>query len=194
MAVAETLLAPHFKSLIELLDSDANLVLVGTKYHYTKESMPRVREINQKVDKKNLKTNRKLDDWKYPNHIEILDITNSQRSKILDSFNFNIQKLSRKKDSLLRRKIIDFGVSVILDFEMESDLRDQIIQNATDLEKIISRKLLEELPISQRKILLQEAINLCESKRELLQRHQIRMNKTYQYIKRETRNFQSKGF
>lgn len=77
---------------------------------------------------------------------------------------------------------------------MESDLRDQIIQNATDLEKIISRKLLEELPISQRKILLQEAINLCESKRELLQRPQIRMNKTYQYIKRETRNFQSKGF
>ena len=50
------------------------------------------------------------------------------------------------------------------------------------------------MPMDKRKSLCEEAIDLCESKKDLLEKHQERLNPTYQYIKRETRNFQSKGF
>lgn len=186
--------ALHFKSLIELLDRNTSLVLVGTKYHYKKESMYRTRKIKQKADTKSLQTKRKLSDWKYPNHIEVLDITTPQKPQILDPFNFDIQQLSQKNDSLLRRKMIDFGVSVFLDLDMDRGLREEIVENAERLERILSRKVLEEMPIDKRKSLCEEAIDLCESKKDLLEKRQERLNPTYQYIKRETRNFQSKGF
>ena len=125
--------ALHFKSLIELLDRNTSLVLVGTKYHYKKESMYRARKIKQKADTKSLQTKRKLSDWKYPNHIEVLDITTPQKPQILDPFNFDIQQLSQKNDFLLRRKMIDFGVSVFLDLDMDRGVREKLVENAEKL-------------------------------------------------------------
>lgn len=50
------------------------------------------------------------------------------------------------------------------------------------------------MPLEKRIQLRAEAIELCEQKKSLVEAYHRDMNPTYQYIKRETRNFQSKGF
>lgn len=188
--------ALHFKSIVELLDSSARLILVGTKYHYKKEALPSNEQIKYNADQESLKTKKRIIpiDWYTPNHVEILDIKNKATPKILDPFNFDIQTILKTDDSILKRKIVDFGLGILLDLDMNEKTREYLSENALILEKVISRRQLKEKPINQKQELLKEAASLCESKRNLLNKHKEKMGKVYQYIKKETITLQSKGY
>lgn len=188
--------APHFKSIVELLDSSARLILVGTKYHYKKEPLPSNEKIKYKADKESLQHKRKpiIIDWNTPNHVEILDISSKTPPKILDPFNFDIQTILKTDDSILKSKVVDFGLGILLDLDMNEKVREYLLENALILEKVISRRKLEEKQLQQKQELLEEAASLCESRQALLNQHKEKMGKAYQYIKKETTILHSKGY
>ena len=90
--------------------------------------------------------------------------------------------------------MIDIGIPLFLDFDISDDFRRELLEIARPLERQVSKKLLSEMPLEKRIQLRAEAIELCEQKKSLVEAYHRDMNPTYQYIKRETRNFQSKGF
>lgn len=185
--------ALHFKSIVELLDKNASLILIGTKYSYKQDSLPKNNKIKRKINKENF-IEPKIGDWWLPNHIELLDMTDSSEPKILDPFNMNIQQVLDKKESISRRKMIDFGVGIFLDFDMESDLRDTIIADAAKLERNASAKALRQISRDERLFLQQEAIEMCEENKGLLKDYQEKMNGLYQDIKCKTKIYQLNGF
>lgn len=186
--------ALHFKSLLELLDKDVTLILVGTKYYYKKTPFPKINGISQNVDKKSFQRKIKLDSWKYPSHLEVLHMPSQEEPEILDPFNFNVQRLIREKESPFKKRMMDLGSAIIFDLDMNYATREELKNRKTALEKRLTRNRLEKMSIEDRKRLCQEAITLCEEKHSLLENHQQKMNPTYQYIKRETRNFQNAGY
>ena len=141
-----------------------------------------------------METKREFRDWKFPNHIELLDVSNPENIMLFDPFNLNIQELINKRERISRRKMIDFGIPLFLDFDISDDFRRELLEIARPLERQVSKKLLSEMPLEKRIQLRAEAIELCEQKKSLVEAYHRDMNPTYQYIKRETRNFQSKGF
>lgn len=186
--------APHFKTILSLLDENQDLILVGTKYHYPNNPIPKTRKIKTKVKKSSMETKREFRDWKFPNHIELLDVSNPENIMLFDPFNLNIQELINKRERISRRKMIDFGIPLFLDFNISDDFRRELLEIARPLERQVSKKILSEMPLEKRMQLRAEAIELCEQKKSLVEAYHRDMNPTYQYIKRETRNFQSKGF
>lgn len=186
--------APHFKALMELLNSNSNFVLVGTKYHYSQGVLKSTKKIPRRADIESFKTKRKITDYRYPNHVEVLDITNPQSPRVLDPFNFNIQQITTEKESIFRSKMVDFGIAISLDFDMDTELRNTLLANSEALEKTISKKAFEEMSVESRKRLRQEAIYLCEENTDLLENHKKKMNPIYQYIKKETQSFQKSGY
>lgn len=141
-----------------------------------------------------METKREFRDWKFPNHIELLDVSNPENIILFDPFNLNIQELINKRERISRRKMIDFGIPLFLDFDISDDFRRELLEIARPLERQVSKKLLSEMPLEKRMQLRAEAIELCEQKKSLVEAYHRDMNPTYQYIKREARNFQSKGF
>lgn len=186
--------APHFKTILSLLDENQDLILVGTKYHYPNNPLPKTRKIKTKVKKSSMKIKREFRDWKFPNHIELLDVSNPENIMLFDPFNLNIQELINKRERISRRKMIDFGIPLFLDFDISDDFRRELLEIARPLERQVSKKILSEMPLEKRMQLRAEAIELCEQKKSLVEAYHRDMNPTYQYIKREARNFQSKGF
>lgn len=141
-----------------------------------------------------METKREFGDWKFPNHIELLDVSNPENIMLFDPFNLNIQELINKRERISRRKMIDFGIPLFLDFDISDDFRRELLEIARPLERQVSKKILSEMPLEKRMQLRAEAIELCEQKKSLVEAYHRDMNPTYQYIKREARNFQSKGF
>ena len=141
-----------------------------------------------------METKREFRDWKFPNHIELLDVSNPENIMLFDPFNLNIQELINKRERISRRKMIDFGIPLFLDFNISDDFRRELLEIARPLERQVSKKILSEMPLEKRMQLRAEAIELCEQKKSLVEAYHRDMNPTYQYIKREARNFQSKGF
>ena len=115
--------APHFKTILSLLDENQDLILVGTKYHYQNNPIPKTRKIKTKVKKSSMETKREFRDWKFPNHIELLDVSNPENIMLFDPFNLNIQELINKRERISRRKMIDFGIPLFLDFDISDDFR-----------------------------------------------------------------------
>lgn len=185
--------ACHFKNLMNLIEEDSALILVGTKYERKREEKIKIKGLKAEIDKERIEPYKDLMSLFFPNHVEVLDIKNTKEPKLLDPFNFDIHTVSEKQ-SLLKRQMIDFGTGLLFDFEMRKEDRDKIIKHGYNLEKEFSRRKLIALTLEEKTEKYQQAINLCKEKDSLLKEYQTEMNPIYQHIKEETKVYQKKGF
>ena len=182
-------LCAHLKKILEIIDKKESLVLAGTKYSYERKNLKKAPEIER--NKRLKKKEKKSADSNFPNHVEILDM----KQKILyDPSNFSIQKIINQPENPDRKKMIDLGIELTLNYDIEESYAKDLVTYSDYLEKELSSRRLEELSLEDRYLLRQEGINICKENEELIESHQRKMQATYQYIKKETIPFKKAGY
>lgn len=182
-------LCVHLKKILEIIDKKESLVLAGTKYSYERKNLKKAPEIER--NKRLKKKEKKSADSNFPNHVEILDT----KQKILyDPSNFSIQKIINQPENPDRKKMIDLGIELTLNYDIEESYAKDLVTYSDYLEKELSSRRLEELSLEDRYLLRQEGINICKENEELIESHQRKMQATYQYIKKETIPFKKAGY
>ena len=182
-------LCAHLKKILEIIDKKESLVLAGTKYGYERRNLKKAPEIER--NKRLKKKEKKSADNNFPNHVEILDM----KQKILyDPSNFSIQKITNQPENSDRKKMIDLGIELTLNYDIEESYAKDLVTYSDYLEKELSSRRLEELSLEDRYLLRQEGINICKENEELIESHQRKMQDAYQYIKKETIPFKKAGY
>lgn len=182
-------LCAHLKKILEIIDKKESLVLAGTKYSYERRNLKKAPEIER--NKRLKKKEKKSADSNFPNHVEILDM----KQKILyDPSNFSIQKIINQPENPDRKKMIDLGIELTLNYDIEESYAKDLVTHSDYLEKKLSSRRLEELSLEDRYLLRQEGINICKENEDLIESHQRKMQATYQYIKKETIPFKRAGY
>ena len=182
-------LCAHLKKILEIIDKKESLVLAGTKYSYERKNLKQAPEIER--NKRLKKKEKKSADSNFPNHVEILDM----KQKILyDPSNFSIQKITNQPENSDRKKMIDLGIELTLNYDIEESYANDLVTHSDYLERELSSRRLEELSLEARYLLRQEGINICKENEDLIESHQRKMQATYQYIKKETIPFKRAGY
>ena len=182
-------LCAHLKKILEVINKKESLVLAGTKYGYKRKNLKKAPEIER--NKRLKKKEKKSADSNFPNHVEILDM----KQKILyDPSNFSIQKITNQPENSDRKKMIDLGIELTLNYDIEESYAKDLVTHSDYLEKKLSDRRLEELSLEDRYLLRQEGINICKENEDLIESHQRKMQATYQYIKKETIPFKKAGY
>ena len=182
-------LCAHLKKILEVINKKESLVLAGTKYGYKRKNLKKAPEIERNIRLK--KKDTKSTDSNFPNHVEILDM----KQKILyDPSNFSIQKIINQPENPDRKKMIDLGIELTLNYDIEESYAKDLVTYSDYLEKKLSSRRLEELSLEDRYLLRQEGINICKENEDLIESHQRKMQATYQYIKKETIPFKKAGY
>ena len=182
-------LCAHLKKILEIIDKKESLVLAGTKYSYERKNLKQAPEIER--NKRLKKKEKKSADSNFPNHVEILDM----KQKILyDPSNFSIQKITNQPENSDRKKMIDLGIELTLNYDIEESYAKDLVTYSDYLEKKLSSRRLEELSLEDRYLLRQEGINICKENEDLIESHQRKMQANYQYIKKETIPFKRAGY
>ena len=182
-------LCAHLKKILEIIDKKESLVLAGTKYSYERKNLKQAPEIER--NKRLKKKEKKSADSNFPNHVEILDM----KQKILyDPSNFSIQKITNQPENPDRKKMIDLGIELTLNYDIEESYANDLVTHSDYLERELSSRRLEELSLEARYLLRQEGINICKENEDLIESHQRKMQATYQYIKKETIPFKRAGY
>ena len=182
-------LCAHLKKILEIINKKESLVLAGTKYSYERRNLKKAPEIER--NKRLKKKEKKSADSNFPNHVEILDM----KQKILyDPSNFSIQKITNQPENPDRKKMIDLGIELTLNYDIEESYANDLVTHSDYLERELSSRRLEELSLEARYLLRQEGINICKENEDLIESHQRKMQATYQYIKKETIPFKRAGY
>lgn len=182
-------LCAHLKKILEIIDKKESLVLAGTKYSYERKNLKKAPEIER--NKRLKKKEKKSADSNFPNHVEILDM----KQKILyDPSNFSIQKIINQPENPDRKKMIDLGIELTLNYDIEESYAKDLVTYSDYLEKELSSRRLEELSLEDRYLLRQEGINICKENEDLIENYQRKMQPAYQYIKKETIPFKRYGY
>ena len=182
-------LCAHLKKILEIIDKKESLVLAGTKYSYERKNLKKAPEIER--NKRLKKKEKKSADSNFPNHVEILDM----KQKILyDPSNFSIQKITNQPENSDRKKMIDLGIELTLNYDIEESYANDLVTHSDYLERELSSRRLEKLSLEARYLLRQEGINICKENEDLIESHQRKMQATYQYIKKETIPFKRAGY
>ncbi len=182
-------LCAHLKKILEIINKKESLVLAGTKYGYKRKNLKKAPEIERNIRLK--KKDTKSTDSNFPNHVEILDT----KQKILyDPSNFSIRKIINQPENPDRKKMIDLGIELTLNYDIEESYAKDLVTHSDYLEKELSSRRLEELSLEDRYLLRQEGINICKENEDLIESHQRKMQDAYQYIKRETIPFKKAGY
>lgn len=108
--------------------------------------------------------------------------------------NFSIQKITNQPENQDRNKIIDLGIELTLNYDIEESYANDLVTHSDYLEKELSSRRLEELSLEDRYLLRQEGINICKENEELIESHQRKMQDAYQYIKKEAMFFKRAGY
>lgn len=182
-------LCAHLKKILEIIDKKESLVLAGTKYSYERKNLKKAPEIER--NKRLKKKEKKSADSNFPNHVEILDM---KQGILYDPSNFSIQKIINQPENPDRKKMIDLGIELTLNYDIEESYAKDLVTYSDYLEKELSSRRLEELSLEDRYLLRQEGINICKENEELIESHQRKMQATYQYIKKETIPFKKAGY
>lgn len=187
-------LCAHLKKILEVINKKESLVLAGTKYGYKRKNLKKAPEIERNIIERNIrlkKKDTKSTDHNFSNHVEILDM----KQKILyDPSNFSIQKIINQPENPDRKKMIDLGIELTLNYDIEESYAKDLVTHSDYLEKELSSRRLEELSLEDRYLLRQEGINICKENEDLIESHQRKMQDAYQYIKRETIPFKKAGY
>ena len=182
-------LCAHLKKILEIIDKKESLVLAGTKYSYERKNLKKAPEIER--NKRLKKKEKKSADSNFPNHVEILDM----KQKILyDPSNFSIQKIINQPENPDRKKMIDLGIELTLNYDIEESYAKDLVTHSDYLEKELSGRRLEKMSLEARYLLRQEGINICKENEDLIESHQRKMQAVYQYIKKETIPFKKAGY
>ena len=182
-------LCAHLKKILEIIDKKESLVLAGTKYGYERRNLKKAPEIER--NKRLKKKEKKSADNNFPNHVEILD---TKQGILYDPSNFSIQKITNQPENPDRKKMIDLGIELTLNYDIEESYAKDLVTYSDYLEKELSSRRLEELSLEDRYLLRQEGINICKENEELIESHQRKMQDAYQYIKKETIPFKKAGY
>lgn len=187
-------LCAHLKKILEVINKKESLVLAGTKYGYKRKNLKKAPEIERNIIERNIrlkKKDTKSTDHNFSNHVEILDM----KQKILyDPSNFSIQKIINQPENPDRKKMIDLGIELTLNYDIEESYAKDLVTHSDYLEKELSSRRLEELSLEDRYLLRQEGINICKENEDLIESHQRKMQDAYQYIKKETIPFKKAGY
>lgn len=182
-------LCAHLKKILEVINKKESLVLAGTKYGYKRKNLKKAPEIERNIRLK--KKDTKSTDSNFPNHVEILDT----KQKILyDPSNFSIQKIINQPENPDRKKMIDLGIELTLNYDIEESYAKDLVTHSDYLEKELSGRRLEKMSLEARYLLRQEGINICKENEDLIESHQRKMQAVYQYIKKETIPFKKAGY
>lgn len=182
-------LCAHLKKILEIINKKESLVLAGTKYSYERKNLKKAPEIERNIRLK--KKDKKSTDNNFPNHVEILD---TKQGILYDPSNFSIQKITNQPENTARKKIIDLGIELTLNYDIEELYANDLVTHNDYLEKKLSGRRLAELSLEDRYLLRQEGINICKENEDLIESHQRKMQATYQYIKKETIPFKRAGY
>ena len=179
----------HLKKILEVINKKESLVLVGTKYNYKRRNLIKAPEIERNIRLK--KKDKKSTDDNFPNHVEILD---TKQEILYDPSNFSIQKITNQPENTDRKKMIDLGIELTLNYDIEESYANDLATHSDYLEKKLSGRRLEEMSLEARYLLRQEGINICKENEDLIESHQRKMQAVYQYIKKETIPFKRAGY
>lgn len=125
-------LCAHLKKILEVINKKESLVLAGTKYGYKRKNLKKAPEIERNIRLK--KKDTKSTDSNFPNHVEILDM----KQKILyDPSNFSIQKIINQPENPDRKKMIDLGIELTLNYDIEESYAKDLVTHSDYLEKAI---------------------------------------------------------
>lgn len=182
-------LCAHLKKILEIIDKKESLVLAGTKYSYERKNLKKAPEIER--NKRLKKKEKKSADSNFPNHVEILD---TKQGILYDPSNFSIQKITNQPENPDRKKMIDLGIELTLNYDIEESYAKDLVTHSDYLEKKLSSRRLEELSLEDRYLLRQEGINICKENEDLIESHQRKMQDAYQYIKKEAMFFKRAGY
>ena len=182
-------LCAHLKKILEIIDKKESLVLAGTKYGYERRNLKKTPEIERNIRLK--KKDKKSTDYNFPNHVEILD---TKQGILYDPSNFSIQKITNQPENPDRKKMIDLGIELTLNYDIEESYAKDLVTHSDYLEKELSSRRLEELSLEDRYLLRQEGINICKENEDLIESHQRKMQDAYQYIKKEAMFFKRAGY
>ena len=182
-------LCAHLKKILEIIDKKESLVLAGTKYGYERRNLKKAPEIER--NKRLKKKEKKSADSNFPNHVEILDM---KQKKLYDPSNFSIKKIINQPENSDRKKMIDLGIELTLNYDIEESYAKDLVTHSDYLEKELSSRRLEELSLEDRYLLRQEGINICKENEDLIESHQRKMQDAYQYIKKEAMFFKRAGY
>ena len=182
-------LCAHLKKILEVINKKESLVLVGTKYNYKRRNLIKAPEIERNIRLK--KKDKKSTDDNFPNHVEILD---TKQEILYDPSNFSIQKITNQPENTDRKKMIDLGIELTLNYDIEESYANDLATHSDYLEKKLSGRRLEEMSLEARYLLRQEGINICKENEDLIESHQRKMKAVYQYIKKETIPFKRAGY
>ena len=182
-------LCAHLKKILEIIDKKESLVLAGTKYSYERRNLKKEPEIER--NKRLKQKEKKSADNNFPNHVEILD---TKQGILYDPSNFSIQKITNQPENSDRNKIIDLGIELTLNYDIEESYANDLVTHSDYLERELSSRRLEELSLEARYLLRQEGINICKENEDLIESHQRKMQATYQYIKKEAMFFKRAGY
>ena len=185
--------ACHFKNLANRIGNNS-LRVVGTKYKEKRDTGSGIEGLQEKINKESFHHPKNIFSLFFPNHTEVLDLTHISQPRLLDPFNFGVHTVLNERTLLKKKQMIDFGMGMVIDYNMDSEVRNQIIKNGESLEKEFSKRKLEPLPIKERKVIYQQAIDLCNEKRDLLEEYKRQMNPVYQNIKEEAKVYQKMGY
>ena len=182
-------LCAHLKKILEVINKKESLVLVGTKYNYKRRNLIKAPEIERNIRLK--KKDKKSTDDNFPNHVEILD---TKQEILYDPSNFSIQKITNQPENTDRKKMVDLGIELTLNYDIEESYANDLATHSDYLEKKLSGRRLEEMSLEARYLLRQEGINICKENEDLIESHQRKMQAVYQYIKKETIPFKRAGY
>ena len=182
-------LCAHLKKILEIIDKKESLVLAGTKYGYERRNLKKAPEIER--NKRLKKKEKKSADNNFPNHVEILD---TKQGILYDPSNFSIQKIINQPENPDRKKMIDLGIELTLNYDIEESYAKDLVTHSDYLEKELSGRRLEKMSLEARYLLRQEGINICKENEDLIESHQRKMQAVYQYIKKETIPFKKAGY
>ena len=182
-------LCAHLKKILEVINKKESLVLVGTKYNYKRRNLIKAPEIERNIRLK--KKDKKSTDDNFPNHVEILD---TKQEILYDPSNFSIQKITNQPENTDRKKMIDLGIELTLNYDIEESYANDLATHSDYLEKKLSGRRLEEMSLEARYLLRQKGINICKENEDLIESHQRKMQAVYQYIKKENIPFKSAGY
>lgn len=182
-------LCAHLKKILEIINKKESLVLAGTKYSYERKNLKKTPEIERNIRLK--KKDKKSTDKNFPNHVEILD---TKQTILYDPSNFSIQKIIKQPENPDRKKMIDLGIELTLNYDIEESYANDLVAHSDYLEKKLSSRRLEEMSLEDRYLLQQEGINICKENEDLIETHQRKMQAVYQYIKKETIPFKRAGY
>ena len=182
-------LCAHLKKILEIINKKESLVLAGTKYDYERKNLKKAPEIERNIRLK--KKDKKSIDNNFPNHVEILD---TKQGILYDPSNFSIQKITNQPENTDRKKMIDLGIELTLNYDIEESYAKDLVTHSDYLEKKLSDRRLEEMSLEARYLLRQEGINICKENEDLIENYQRKMQPAYQYIKKETIPFKRYGY